>query len=87
VTADTTARTLKLYVGVVDGTGKITANLDAGADPVEVLVDNDTTIGVYKVVTINFQGAPGTTTLTVDFTLETYNGATSHVQLLAATLS
>jgi hypothetical protein len=87
--ADATPRTLKLYLGAFNATGRVTATLDDGgasAEDAEVLIVNPTgSTWLNKVVTIDFQAAAATT-LTVSYTLYDDHGTDSALQLQAATL-
>ena len=84
--ADTSVRTLKVYVGAWRTQGRLVAHLSDGsaADFVDTSLSNNsgvTTLGVY---TLNYQAAGAGQTLTVVYTNNTSNG---NVTLQAATLS
>jgi hypothetical protein len=89
VPADTTVKTLKLYVGVFAARGRLTARLsDAGAPAYTntTLVDM---LGSWKggVYTINFAAASPGQSLIIDWTLLLSFRADGNVTLEAATLS
>ena len=87
VPADTTARTLKVYVGAWRTTGRMVAHLSDGSAPdyVDTSVTNSagtTTLGVYTFI---YTAASANQTLTITYTQDTT--ASANVTLQAATLS
>jgi Galactose oxidase-like, Early set domain/Bacterial Ig domain/Glyoxal oxidase N-terminus/Fibronectin type III domain/Kelch motif len=89
VPADTTSKTLKLYVGLWKATGKLEVSLSDGSAPAftDTSLNNSsaTSIGVY---TINFQAASNGQVLTIKYTaLNVYDPQWGNVTLQAATLS
>lgn len=86
--ADTSLRTLKLYVGVWAAGGKLEATLSDGSAPTfvdtSVVSTNATSNAVY---TLNYQAASPGATLTVKWTANTTYNAWSNVTLQAATLA
>jgi hypothetical protein len=84
--ADSTARTLKLYLGMNKVQAKLTVTLsDGSAAPFTDTVDNPTGI-TYRTYTLSYKAAGPGRTLTVTWSLQTDHGSGS-VQLHAATLS
>lgn len=86
--ADTTSRTLKLYVGAWYAKGELTAQLSDGSAPTYTNVSVDATGGTsnYAYVLTYKAGSAGQT-LTVSYTLKTnYNAPYGNVTLQAATL-
>ncbi|HMU32784.1 MAG TPA: peptidoglycan DD-metalloendopeptidase family protein [Pyrinomonadaceae bacterium] len=87
VPADTTARTLKMYVGLWAAGGRFEASLSDGSAPIYV----DTTqvssgSSINRVYTINYQAGSAGQTLTVKWTLNTTFNPWSNVTLQAASL-
>jgi uncharacterized membrane protein len=87
--ADTTVRTLQVYVGVYLAQGTMVAHLSDGsaADYTDSSLNNstDTSIGMY---TFNYKAATSGQTLTVTFTAtQQYNSQFGNVTLQAATMS
>jgi hypothetical protein len=87
VPADTTARTLKLYVGVWAAGGKLEATLSDNSAPAfsdtSVINSSSTTNQVYS---LNYQAAASGQTLTIKWTVNTIFNSWSNVTLQAATL-
>ncbi len=90
VPADTTPRTLRLYVGAKSARGLLQATLsDASSPDTSVLVDQPNGLGSH-VVTLSYQAASADQTLTLSYTVETryLSGATaSQINIESATLS
>ena len=89
VPADTTLKTLKLYVGLWKANGKLEVSLSDGSAPAftDTSLSNSsaTSIGVY---TINFQAASSAQVLTIKYTaLNIYEPQWGNVTLQAATLA
>jgi hypothetical protein len=89
VPADTTPRTLKLYVGVWYAQGKLTATLSDNSAPpfISTAVNYDAGVrnGVY---TLNYRAASAGQTLTITYTmLNNYYYPNGNITLQAATLS
>jgi hypothetical protein len=89
VPADTTDKTLKLYVGVSNAQGRLEVTLsDASASPyvntLDDVVANGNTLAVY---TINYRAASAGQTLVVRWTVLTSTSPTGNVTLQAATLA
>jgi hypothetical protein len=86
VSADTSTKTLKLYLGGQQGEGKLTASLDDGsAAPAELLIPYE--FGPFtRVVTLTFR-ATSATNLTLTYTLNNDFGTASNLTLQAATLN
>lgn len=88
IPADTTQRTLKLYVGVYAGQGRFEASLsDASAPPVIDTSVSDQTDTTNVVYTINFKAASGGQNLKVRWTANAVFNTWGNVTLQAATLS
>lgn len=87
VPADTTQRSLKLYVGVSAATGKLEASISDGSAPTYVdtsLVNTSaTSVAVY---TLNYQAGTSGQTLTVKWTVQTAHNIWGNVTLQAASL-
>ena len=92
IPVDTTAKTLKVYVGAYSLQGKITATLsNAGGSDVTygpVFLDNPYEVQKVWVVTFNFSAAAAGETLTVEYTMAADTGNTTggHINIAAATL-
>jgi hypothetical protein len=88
VPADTTQRTLKLYVGVWEARGKLQANLSDGsaAAYVDTSMDDPSGAGADKVYIINYQAASNGQRLTLRWTVDTAYHVWGNVTLQAATL-
>ena len=86
--ADTTARALKVYVGLWAAGGRLEASLSDGSAPVYIdtslLNSGGTSNGVY---TLNYQAGSAGQTLTVKWTVGTVFNQWSNVTLQAATLN
>lgn len=88
VPADTTSKTLKLYVGSWQAKGKVEAFLSDGSHVPYVEYIDSTSGMVNKVVTIKFNAATSGQTLTVRYFVETsHNENYGHVSLQGAALS
>jgi hypothetical protein len=89
VPADTTARTLNLYVGAKNARGQFTATLsDGSAAAFTTLINQPSGLGTH-LVTLNYMAASAGQTLTIDYTMETRYRTTlkkSQINLEAATL-
>ncbi len=88
VPADTTQRTLKLYVGVWSAGGRLEASLSDGSAATYVdtsLVNNTATSNA--VYTLNYQAASAGQTLTVRWTVNSIVNQWSNATLQAATLT
>ncbi len=87
VPAGTTARTLKMYVGLWAAGGKFEASLSDGSAPVyldtTLLNSTDTSNAVY---TLNFKSASAGQILTIKWTVSSIFNAWSNVTLQGATL-
>ncbi|MEQ1762822.1 MAG: peptidoglycan DD-metalloendopeptidase family protein [Pyrinomonadaceae bacterium] len=87
VPADTTQRTLKVYVGLWAAGGKLEASLSDNSSPAytdtSLINTSDTANGIY---TLNYQAASNGQTLTVKWTVDSIANAWSNVTLQAATL-
>ena len=72
--ADTTDRTVTVYVGVKTARGRLEATLsDGSAVPYEVFVDK-TSGKKTEAITVNYRAASSTQTLTINYTMDaTYN--------------
>ena len=88
VEADTTPKTLYLYLGVFQGEGRLVASLsDASAPDIELFISNEFG-AIQRVVPITFNTASlPTQTLTVQFTQNNDFGTLSNVNFQAATLN
>jgi len=90
VKADTVSRTLRLYVGAVDGGGgKLKAYLSDGSAPVYVDASLQATgnpFSVYRVYVIQFSAASAGQTLTVRWTLNSVTYSGGAINLYAAAL-
>jgi hypothetical protein len=86
VPANTTPRTLKLYVGAWHTRGRLVAHLSDGsaADYVDTSLSNTASPTSLAVYTLNYRAASNGQTLTVTFTNATDSG---NVTLQAATLA
>jgi len=88
VPADTTARTLNLYVGAKNARGQFTATLsDGSAAAFSTLINQPSGLGTH-LVTLNYMAASAGQTLTIDYTMETRyktNLMKSQINLEAAT--
>jgi hypothetical protein len=86
--ADTTARTLRVYVGVSDAQGTLTANLSDGSAPFYTdSTVNNTGGNNYGVYTISYSAASSGQTLIVNYTLKSdYGPGEGNITLQAATL-
>jgi len=84
--ADTTARTLKVYVGAWRSQGSLVAHLSDGSAPdyVDTSLSNSTGVTTLGVYTLAYSAAASGQTLTVTYT---GNAAPGNVTLQAATLS
>jgi uncharacterized repeat protein (TIGR02543 family) len=89
VPADTTDKTLKLYVGVSSVQGRLEATLsDGSASPYINILDDVVAAGnTLAVYTINFRAASAGQTLVVRWTVLTSSSPTGNVTLQAATLT
>jgi len=88
VSADTTPRTLRFYVGARNARGLFTASLsDGSAAPFSVLINQPSGAGSH-VVTLNYQAQSVGQSLTIDYIMETRfaTGTSSQVRLESATL-
>jgi hypothetical protein len=89
VPADTTARTVNLYVGAKNARGQFTATLSDGSAPVfTTLINQASGLGSHMVA-LNYQAASNGQTLTMEYTLETRYSSNlkgSQINLEAATL-
>jgi hypothetical protein len=86
VPANTTARTLRVYVGAWRTQGRMVAQLSDGsaADFVDTSVVNSTGMTTLGVYTLNYRAASAGQTLTVTFTQD--SGANGNVAIQAVTL-
>jgi hypothetical protein len=89
VPADTTARTLKLYLGTTSARAAVTATLsDGSATAYTTTIDNPVNLSRAQVVTLNYAAASAGQTLTVKFTFDSdTGGAGGSLNLYAATLA
>jgi hypothetical protein len=87
--ADTTDKTLKLYVGVSSAQGRLEVTLsDGSASPYINILDDVVASGnTLAVYTINFRAASAGQTLVVRWTVLTSSSPTGNVTLQAATLT
>ena len=88
VPADTTQKTLRVYVGLWSAGGRFEANLSDGSAPVYLdtsLVNSSGTSN--RVYTINYQAGSAGQTLTVKWTANTVANSFSNITLQAATLT
>jgi hypothetical protein len=89
VPADTTARTVNLYVGAKNARGQFTATLSDGSAPAfTTLVNQASGLGSH-LVTLNYQAASNGQTLTIEYIMETRyksNLTGSQINLESATL-
>ncbi len=87
VPADTTARTLKMYVGLWRAGGRFEASLSDSSAPIYIdtsVVNSSATSN--RVYTLNYQAASAGQTLTIKWTINTTYHTHSNVTLQAATL-
>ncbi len=88
VPADTTTRTLYVYVGIHKAQGKFTATLsDNSASQYADVSLNNSSSTVNGLYTLTYHAASNGQTLTVNFTLQNTFGSPSSVQLQAASLA
>jgi len=89
VSADTTLRTLKLYVGVWSALGKLEVSLSDGSAPAWTDNSVQNSSGISNALyTIHFRAASAGQTLVVKWTSQTlFNPASGNVTLQAATLA
>jgi hypothetical protein len=89
VPADTTARTLNLYLGAKNARGQFTATLsDGSAAAFSTFINQPSGLGTH-LVTLNYMAASSGQTLTIEYTMETRyrtNLTGSQINLEAATL-
>ena len=88
VPANTTSKTLRIYVGLWSAGGRFEASLSDGSAPVYVdtsLINSSGTSN--RVYTINYQAGSAGQTLTVKWTANTVANSFSNITLQAATLT
>jgi hypothetical protein len=89
VPADTTARTLNLYLGAKNARGQFTATLsDSSAEAFSTFINQPSGLGTH-LVTLDYMAASAGQTLTIEYTMETrYKPSLtrSQINLEAATL-
>ncbi len=85
--ADTTPRTLKVYLGVWEARGHVQATLsDGSATAYSTLVDDASGNTIYRVVTVTYSAASAGQTLNFQFTIDSTYDPYGNVVLQAATL-
>ena len=91
MSADTTEKTLRVYLGLYGARAKFRAFLSDGSAPELVeFVENPNPLEKFKMVTVDFGAAPGSgVTLTIEYTLEADLGGDdiANLSLQAATLA
>ncbi|MCX7709740.1 MAG: stalk domain-containing protein [Clostridia bacterium] len=87
VPADTTQKTLRLYLGAWKAKGKVTATLsDGSATEYNSYIDSSSGT-TCKVISINFKAASSSQTLTVKYVIDqAYDSSYGNITLQAATL-
>ncbi len=87
--ADTTPRTLTVYVGTYNAQGRLVASLSDGsaANYVDSTINSGSNSSAQGAYTFTYQAASSGQTLSVTFTDITNNGAYTNVTLQAATLN
>ena len=87
VPADTTSRTLKVYLSVWAARAHVQATLSDGSAPAYSALFEDTAGNSnYQVVTVTYSAASAGQTLTFEFTVDTIYDPDGNVTLQAATL-
>jgi hypothetical protein len=87
VPANTTTRTLKMYLGLWSAGGRFEASLSDGSAPVYVDTSLSNSSSTSNVVyTLNYRAASAGQTLTIKWTVNTIFNAWSNVTLQGATL-
>lgn len=86
VPADTSQRTLKVYVGAKNVSGRLEAILSDGSAPNYVTQITQLSGTISRVATINYQAASSGQLLTVRYVLENKPGTTGWASLESATL-
>jgi len=90
IPANTSEKTLKVYVGAYSAQGRFRATLSDGSTPAyEVILDNPLSQQAIWVVTLTFGAAADGETLTLEYTLSEDTGVDvgGHINLAAATLT
>ncbi|MFQ5471071.1 MAG: hypothetical protein ACE5EH_12360, partial [Gammaproteobacteria bacterium] len=86
VPANTTLKTLHVYVGAKNSTGKLTATLSDGSAPAYSVVVNQASGQSSREVTINFRANSGGQTLTVQYVVTAKAPSASFITLESAAL-
>jgi hypothetical protein len=88
VPADTTEKTLKVYLGAFSGKARFHAELNDGSGlSADVFLDNPNETPIIRVITLNF-GAAAAANLNIEYTLDTDSGdPDANITLQAATLA
>jgi len=89
VVADTTPRTLRMYVGAKNARGQFAATLSDGTPAFSTLINQPSRLGTH-LVTLSYQAASPGQTLTIEYTMDTRFKTSlkgSQINLEAATLN
>jgi hypothetical protein len=88
IPADATAKTLKIYVGLNNARGKLSATLSDASAPEHIVLIDQPSGKASRVATLSFNAAGPGETLTVKFTLDAvYAGTYKWIMLESATLA